>query len=193
VLRHHLRRVLDRVAGLFVGTCLLQDVRGKHVTNIVGAVREEALDRSLPGPRVVVDAIALDRRAPGLIEGVLAIGSVGAGHLRRLDEERPRIGSGADEPRPVPVDPGFDHLVEPAEIRQDQPERLRPEERGIGILERHRRDQNLPALIAYAPAQLATLHVLKPALGSRERTSLAKQEFAQVLLAQTGVQADTQQ
>lgn len=59
VLGEHLCGVLDGIAGLLVGAGLLQDMRRKHIADIVRTVREKALDRALPSPGVI-DAVALD-------------------------------------------------------------------------------------------------------------------------------------
>lgn len=45
MLGDHLGRVLDRIARLFVGAGLLQDMRRQHVADIVRPVRQQALDR----------------------------------------------------------------------------------------------------------------------------------------------------
>ena len=50
------RSVLYRVAGLLERSCLLQNVRGQDVADVVGAVRKKASDRATLGVRIV-DAI----------------------------------------------------------------------------------------------------------------------------------------
>lgn len=122
VLRDHFGGVLDRIAGLFVGPGLLQDMRCQNVPDVVGTVGQQTLDGSALCPGVV-DTIALDGSAPGLLEGVLAIGRIGAGHLRRLYEQCIRIGGRTDQPAAVPVDPDFKQFIEAVKVRQDQAER----------------------------------------------------------------------
>ena len=128
MLGHHLRRVLDRVARLLVGAGLLQNVGGQHIAHIVRAMGQKPLDCAATGPRVE-DAVTLDDEPPSLIERILIIGGFGAGHLRRLDEEGPGIGSRSDQARAVPVDIGLELFVEAAEVREDQTKRLGTEER----------------------------------------------------------------
>lgn len=61
VLGDHLGSILDRIAGLFVGTGLFQDMRCQNIPHIVGAVRQEPFDRAAIRPWIV-DAVALDHR-----------------------------------------------------------------------------------------------------------------------------------
>jgi hypothetical protein len=44
MLCYNFRSVLDRVAGLLERACLLQNVRGQYIANIVGTVRKKASD-----------------------------------------------------------------------------------------------------------------------------------------------------
>ena len=82
-------------------------------------MRPKAFDGPALGPRVI-DAVALYRRSPCLIERVLAVSRVGARHLRRLDEERARVSRLADQTRAMALDPSFYQFVKPLEVRKDQ-------------------------------------------------------------------------
>lgn len=66
-------------------------------------MREKFFDRTTAGPGIE-DAVALDDEPPRLIERVLAIGGIGAGHLRGLDKEGPWVSGWPDQPGAVPVD-----------------------------------------------------------------------------------------
>lgn len=74
----------------------LQDVGGKHITNVVRAVRQKTLDDAAPGVGIV-DAIALDDQPPCLEERILVVGGCCAIDLDGLDEEGPRIGSALEK------------------------------------------------------------------------------------------------
>lgn len=80
---NHLRRALDSVPWLVVGSGLLQDMSSKDIADVVGTMRKQALDRAATGVRVV-DPIALDRSSPSLVEGCLAERGVFARGLDRL-------------------------------------------------------------------------------------------------------------
>lgn len=104
-------RILDRIACLFVGACLLEDMGGQHIADAVRAVRQQADDRAPPRVRIV-DAVALDRQPPGFIEGLLTVGCVPALRLDRLDEEDAWVGRAGEETRPVPVEAVVDSPIE---------------------------------------------------------------------------------
>lgn len=156
----HIRGVLNGIARLLVGPGPLEDMGGKDIAHIMRSVRQQAFNRPALGPGVI-DPVALYRSAPCLIERVLTVSRIRASHLRRLDEERARVGRLADQTRAMALDSSLDQFVEPPEVWEDQAERLGTEERGIGILEGDRRDQDFPPLVAAAPTQLASLHVLQ--------------------------------
>lgn len=189
MLRDHLGRVLDRVAGLFIRSGLFQDMGRQHVAHIVGSMRQQPLDRTTICPWVV-DPVTLDRGAPRLVKGVLAISGICARHLGGFHKQGARVGRGSDQPAAVTLDPCLKQLIEAAKVRQDQAEGFCPEEGRVRILERNRGDQDFPALVAAAPAQFAALHIFQPPLRRGQAARLAQQQFAQILLAQTGMQAD---
>ena len=114
-------------------------MRCKHVADIMRAVRKETGNRAPSGVRVV-DPISLDCQTPSLIERVLVVGSVLAGRLHRLDEERAWILGTSEKHTSMPVYIGLDMIVEAAEVRQNQSKRLAPEIRRIGVLEGDRWD-----------------------------------------------------
>lgn len=72
MLGDHLGGVLNGVARLLIGARLLEDMGREHVAHILWPVRQQTLDGTAAGVGVA-DAIALDREAPGLIKGVLAV------------------------------------------------------------------------------------------------------------------------
>ena len=81
VLLHHVRSVLDGVTGLLIAAGLLEDMRGQHVAHVVRTMRQQAFDGAATGIGVV-DPIALDDQAPGLVERRLVIARGGASLLR---------------------------------------------------------------------------------------------------------------
>ena len=123
MLSNHVRGVLNGIARLLIGPGPLEDMGGKDIAHIMRPVRQQSFNRPALGPWVI-DPLALYRRPPRLIERVLAVGRVGAGHLRRLDEEGVGIGGCADQPAAVPVDPGLKQFIKAAKAWQDQAERL---------------------------------------------------------------------
>lgn len=164
---HHLRGVLDRVARLFVGPSLLQDVGGEHVADVVRPMRQEPRDRASPCEGIV-DPVALYRQPPRFVESGLVVGSVRARPLDRLHEERAGVLGTGQQDGAMARDISVDVHVEPAEVRQDQSKRLAPEIRRRCVFEGYGRDQNFPAVIPVAPAQLAALmkNVLRTWLSS---------------------------
>lgn len=90
MLGDHLGRVLDRVARLLEAACLLEDVGGQHVADVVRPVGQQTLD----GPTLgigVVDPMPLDDVAPRLVERCLVISGSRAALLHGLDEESARV------------------------------------------------------------------------------------------------------
>lgn len=90
VVGDHLRRILDGVACLLVGPGLLQDMSGKDVADVVGTMRQQALDGAATGVRVV-DPIALDRSPPSLVKGRLVVRRILGLGFNRLHEKGGRI------------------------------------------------------------------------------------------------------
>jgi len=88
VLLHDVGRVLNGVACLLVGSGLLQNMRRKNVAQVMGSMRQQALDRT-PSGIGIIDAIALDDRPPSIAEGCRVVGRIKAGGLERLDEQAP--------------------------------------------------------------------------------------------------------
>ena len=107
VFRHHLWRVLDRVAGLLIGPGLLENMCREHVTHVVWPVRQQTFDRATSCPRVV-NTVPLDHGSPSLEKCVLGIGGIGASDFRCLDEKCAGVRRRANEARAVPIIPGID-------------------------------------------------------------------------------------
>ncbi len=68
VLLHDIRRILNGLACLLIGSGLLQDMCRKNVPQVMRFMRQQALDRTAFGMGVV-DPIALDDGPPRLLEG----------------------------------------------------------------------------------------------------------------------------
>lgn len=62
---HHVGRILNGIAGLFVRASLLQDVGRQNIADIVWTMRQKTRDCAAAGVRVE-DAVSLDGQAPGL-------------------------------------------------------------------------------------------------------------------------------
>jgi len=86
MLLNDIRCFLDGIAGLLVGSGLLEDMRCQNIPMIMRSVREQSLDRAAAGVRVV-DSIALDNGSPSFIEFGGIVCRVQTGCLHRLDEQ----------------------------------------------------------------------------------------------------------
>lgn len=75
MLGNDLRRILNGIARLLIGTCFLENMRGQNIPDVMWAVRKQALDRATPGVGIV-DPVSLDGQTPGLIETRLTIGCI---------------------------------------------------------------------------------------------------------------------
>ena len=82
------------------------------------------------------------------------------------------------------LDVGIDVVIEIQQVRQDQPEWLRSEERRVGIFKCDRWDQHLPAILSVTPSNFSAPHFFQTPFRRWEMAAWAKQQLPQVLLSQ---------
>lgn len=119
-------------------------MRGQHIANIVRAVWQQALDRT-PARVGIVNPVALDHQAPGLVEGVAVVGGIQRRGPRRLDKKCSGIVGIAQQHCAMSFYIAIDLVVQTAEVGKCQPEGAPSKEGRLGILECDGRDQYLPA------------------------------------------------
>lgn len=73
MLGDHVRCVLDGIACLFIRSGLFQNMGRKHIPDVMGSMRQQALDHTAAGVGVE-DAVTLDGQFPCLVKGRLIVG-----------------------------------------------------------------------------------------------------------------------
>lgn len=121
MLGDHVGGVLDGIACLFIGSGLLHNMGGEHVTDIVWPMRQQALDHTTAGVGVE-DAITLDGKFPNFVKGRLIVDGILAGRLDLLDEQGAGIFRPAKQDSAMPADISIDAEIAVLKIRQDEPE-----------------------------------------------------------------------
>jgi hypothetical protein len=84
---HLHKRILDRIAPLFIRPSLLESMGRQDVPQIMRAMRQHGLWWRAAACVGIVDPIPLNRGSPGLIKLGGVVGRIQAGCLHRLNEQ----------------------------------------------------------------------------------------------------------
>ena len=121
--RNHFRGILNRITGLFVRPCLLENMGGQNIAYIMRSMGQQAFDRT-PVSIWIVNTITLYCEPPCFVKRRLVISCIFTRQLYSFHEQRAWIFCFAEKDSPMPADVVLEVLIKIKQIGQNQPKWL---------------------------------------------------------------------